>query len=255
MNKKKFNRVVRKLYLVDKIIGKINLYRLRYNKPVIIYQMGKVASQSIAKSLRRYFPLVFNMHEISNHSSNSNSRLLFEHLLKREPTFIISIVRDPIARNISSFFQNIDLFCPQYECLSVEEVIKIYFKKYHHVYPIFWFDWEMLLNTGIDVYDYEYNHIHKHMIIQSGEISVLVLRAEDSDSCKEKSISTYFESDISISKQENITDKTELGDLYKEFKQKICFDNVYLEKMYQSRMVRKFYTSEEIEGFYARWNK
>ena len=108
--------------------------------PLIIYQMGKVGSTSVTKALRALSPnySVYGVHTlrpdnveqaIANYRKNYSvrrlvpehllaSRLLVRDLAKGQPRGrwkVITIIRDPIARNISSFFQDIELRHPSFQ--------------------------------------------------------------------------------------------------------------------------------------------
>lgn len=77
--------------------------------PILIYQMGKVASRTIYKSLL-YTPgmQVFHVHRIGKDVHPN----LYERVARfGHPAKIITLVREPISRNISDFFQHLDQYC------------------------------------------------------------------------------------------------------------------------------------------------
>ena len=101
----------------------------RISKPVLVYQMGKVASSSVYLSLEKTTDFdVFHVHRLNpeniakvreEHVQRGDSPpnekkglYLYENLIRTRKTHtkIISLVREPIARNISAFFQNLQLF-------------------------------------------------------------------------------------------------------------------------------------------------
>ena len=95
--------------------------------PVLIYQMGKVGSSSIYMSLKEIMP-TFHVHylrkdlmdKINKNQINrgfappehlvTSKMVLKKYIKKDKPLNIISLVRDPIARNMSAFFENLDNF-------------------------------------------------------------------------------------------------------------------------------------------------
>src|SRR5882672_2811024 len=95
--------------------------------PVIVYQMAKVGSSTIASALRRAGLPVFQVHRMrAEHLAQLRARrhalgwsvppvpphdlvglLLNERLLsKGGRAKVITLVRDPIARNLSSYFEH-----------------------------------------------------------------------------------------------------------------------------------------------------
>ena len=105
-------------------------HRGQFSNPVLIYQMGKVASSSIFHSLKTTTDFnAFHVHRLNpkhitrvreGHLQRGDSPpiedeeglYLYENLIKpcRTPIKIISLVREPISRNISAFFQNLQSY-------------------------------------------------------------------------------------------------------------------------------------------------
>ena len=129
------------LIIVDNALGRLFGYRyydfklsrkLGYNKePILIWQMGKVGSKAVVQSIKNSHLAspVFHAHVLSEallmsgelyerSIRNKNQSYLFnvclkERLIKKNTDLrwrIISLVREPVARNVSAFFQNIDLY-------------------------------------------------------------------------------------------------------------------------------------------------
>jgi SAM-dependent methyltransferase len=127
-------------------------------KLVLVYQMGKVGSASIKTKLKEYDDLaVYHIHRLNKktndlmikmHLNNCNVELaLQERKWKEISTFlqsekpnlyIITAIRDPIARNISAFFQNYD-FKQQKES-DVSSLVYKFMNEYPHQLPLKWFD-------------------------------------------------------------------------------------------------------------------
>ena len=111
--------------MLEKIYYKVNKL-LRSDTIVIIYQMGKVGSSSIYNSVNRYFK-TYHIHylnekiisQIYQKSKDKNQSVPLHletstevlNLLKSEKKIkIISLIREPISRNLSAFFENLDNF-------------------------------------------------------------------------------------------------------------------------------------------------
>jgi hypothetical protein len=154
---------------------------------VLIYQMGKVGSRSVEASLlasRLDLP-VFHIHYLSaemleketdcfyDERCGSNrklkgvfSRQLFESYFIRSAVLarphpkkkwkIITLVREPIARNISALFHDLDEYIPgshnNIYSIPYEELFQAFLEKVNHELPLTWFDIELNPLFGVDVY-------------------------------------------------------------------------------------------------------
>ena len=96
-----------------------------YHVPILIYQMGKVGSSSIYFSLKSLYSNTYHVHTLNskilaNLKAQYNvkdrglpghwsaSDMILSNNLLAEPLKIITLVREPINRNFSAFFENID---------------------------------------------------------------------------------------------------------------------------------------------------
>ena len=120
------------------------LLKLRLKPPVFIFQMGKVASTSIYKSLQQQYPgRVFHGHSFKKDHENPEIRFLHHHYRFGGRIKIISLVREPVGRNISAFFQNFEEYTGipfSSSALSLDELYQIFLGKYAHEEPLEWFD-------------------------------------------------------------------------------------------------------------------
>ena len=59
--------------------------RLKKYTPILIYQMGKVGSTSVYKSLLRYYPgIVIHTHGFSEDCDDQNTRILYDWVVNKE---------------------------------------------------------------------------------------------------------------------------------------------------------------------------
>jgi hypothetical protein len=95
------------------------------DRPIIIYQMGKVGSTALFQSLIKNQKDVFQIHSLNQDKLTNtravltrkgmgipkhvklSGRLIQRHLLHAQPVYIISPIRSPFERNISAFFQEL----------------------------------------------------------------------------------------------------------------------------------------------------
>lgn len=231
--------------------------KLNGSEPIIIYQMGKVGSKSIHLSLKKQgYNNLFHLHSIRHDSESAYSKLLFHHInIERKKAKIITAVREPISRNLSSYFQTIRLFTNnKFDAnnYDVDELVKVFFDKYHHVYPLYWFDCEFRNVTGINVYEFEFLN-NDYSIIKQGPFDVLILKAESPDELKETAIRKFLNTDDFILKRFNISADKKYSEAYSNFKNSINIPDKYLNEMYSSKYMKHFYTDNEINSLKTKW--
>lgn len=144
------------------------------NDFVLIYQMGKVGSTSIEEG----FAHSANIHTLySNYPCQYNhkakvigikkwvrqraSQIIKRWVLRCKIDLkIVTLVRNPVERNVSMFFQDLPFwYCQSYASTTKkfgkdeggEVVAKIFIDEFNHEYPVEWFDKEIRRFTGIDV--------------------------------------------------------------------------------------------------------
>ncbi len=221
--------------------------------------MGKVGSKSVHLSLKKAgYNSLFHTHSIRHDSKYPAERKLFKYInIDRKPVKIISMAREPVSRNISSFFEQVEILynMPQdkiFDKVSINQLIKDFFDKFYHSLSLYWFDYELRNLTGIDIYKYKFK---QNRIINQKPFELLLLRAEDTDELKEELISNFLQNRNFKFRRLNQTSKKTFHDIYSEFKKKIVFDFSYIDEMYSSKYVKHFYSSDEINTFYNIWNK
>ena len=228
--------------------------KLHKATPVFIFQMGKVASSSIHHSLKTQYPgAVGHAHHIG--SSNWVSELLYHWFKSGNQIKIISPVRDPISRNISSFFQDYsDYTKKEFERLnlSTEKLIDNFINQYPHDTPLTWFDENIKKYFSIDIYETEFPETGS-AVYTANNASLLVFRVDLDDSLKEKAIQEFLEFDAFRLCNKNVSSNKEYYDTYKKFLNTIKLPESYLSKMKNSVYFNYFYTKDEIDKIITRW--
>ncbi len=278
-----------------KSLSKFKYYKKFYNSDdlIFVFQMGKVGSSTIIKSLDN-----ININNIQVHSfyKEMNDTLyrnykfykdavhmkfikrlkgyfstkyvasLVRKRFKNKKTKIISLVRDPVSRDIAHYFQQIQF--PIYEMYreNLEKKIYInseyfgldffindYFTKFNHEFSINWFDDEFKKFTELDIYKYKFDKEKGYQIISEGNIDLLLIKLE-----KLNEMSDVIANFIGVDKfeiiNENISTDKWYNSIYKDFKNQIEFDSDYIKKMYDSKLAKHFYSEVEIENFKNKLN-
>jgi hypothetical protein len=200
------------------------------------------------------------------------SKLVKEQLQKGARWQIVTLVRDPVARNLSSFFQHIRIESPvsekEYKLKSREydfevvvkddnlkDVIDIFFERSRHDTPLTFFDREFKGILNIDIFESDFATEKGYQILHTDQADVLLIRLEDLNHCATEALKAFLNIDNLELRSANIGGQKEYANAYHQFKRAIVLPESYLDKMYNSKYTRHFYTEAEIEKFRTRWLK
>lgn len=238
-----------------------------HKKSVLILQPGKVGSNSVKYSLINRQINCLHAHMISDTFLGCD-RLLRERvegvklLDKSEETIkIISMIREPIGRDISFYFE---LFYGEYtlhDCVKADTYkgVNDYLDKNSKVGEFGWiFEWfyrEIKGSFGIDVYQYDFDKVKGYQIIKKDNIELLLIKAEKLDDCQE--IIGQFVGDEGFKLvNENVGFKKLYRFAYEKVKKTIRIPEYILDFYYkENKCMDHFYTSEEKKKFAQRWRK
>jgi hypothetical protein len=224
---------------------------------VLIYQMGKVGSISVSSLLARNYIVPTHAHYLVNQNGefyiswNSAIKRLID---KRNTTFkIISIVRDPIARNISAFTHQLSRQSyksfPKYK---PETLANLFINNYDHEIPLRWFDEEFNIMFD-DVYSKRFYHKGKYLRMTSKEklYDAVILRTENLGDCG-KILKKVFGAEGEMLNKNSMAEKFWW---YPDFKEYLRgrLPKELIDTMYDSKYVKHFYTDKEIEQFIKHW--
>lgn len=222
--------------------------KLSMGNPTTVYQVGKVGSSSILSSLKTagVRPL-FHTHFLNYYHRLSPIRRLYHHVFVQSvPTKIISLTREPFSRNISSFFTRFSRIKPgrKIEQFTVEELIDIFFKKYYYHEPLVWFDVELRRVTGFDVYEHELID-NEYLTAKKDNFEILVLKSELPNSRKEGIIGEFMNIDNFEIANVNVTKEKKFANVYEDFKNKIAYEQSYIDEIVESKYFKFFYEKEK----------
>ncbi len=234
---------------------------LKTTRPVLVWTMGKVGSTSMVGALRKVRGIsVFTSH-FMNEIAHPRSVVIYRHLIKpQKPLKILTLVRDPIGKNVSSFFQNYERNTGATYVESgftLDELVGLFFDKYqHHYSPLNWFDNYIKFYTGIDVYSKPFPLEEKAYQFRQDNFELLVMRYDLQDTLKASCIERFLELEsgsLSITPK-NVGAAKRYSKTYYAFKQHIRFPEEYVNKMIQSKYFNHFYGPQEIKTIVEQWN-
>lgn len=242
--------------------------------PIVVYQMGKVGSSSVTESLKlACVNHVFHVHRMNPDNIqrvrkeylDNNQRPLDEKVgerlyrsivERRRKAKFITLVREPISRNISAFFQNFMRFTgAEYDDAdyTVEELVEIFIRDYKHSVPSTWFDVEMKQTLEIDVYEYQFPKEKGYLSIKKGNFELLILKLEVDDSIKESAIAQFIDKEDFRLIRSNVAKEKNYFQTYRDFILTLKLPESYVESMCNSEYTRHFYSDAEIESIRSDW--
>lgn len=298
------------LYNIKKseyVLEQVSLLRQALAPPILILQMGSVGSKTIFFSLCDQPDLVlehvpvFHMHFLSEDRMTSfekqNSHLVDTEKVKRlqhcwqaqcirkellsAPRSkgkwrVISLVRDPIARNASDFFKHTSIKkMPDKSCafLSskkynfnfrfsggeapgeelVDQLIDIFIDRYDHLSCTRYFDNELFSEFGVDVYDSKFYPSNGYSICDYDPFSLLLLRTQDIDRVAKEATEKFLGVSSTHFSKRNARINSPQGSIYKMFISRLRVPGHIAHNIYQSRFARHFFSTTEINSFAERW--
>jgi len=240
---------------------------LLFSKDIIlVYTMGKVGSTSIYYSLKdklkgrvlfihrmikeniNVYNKAFIRKDIKPHRSKMGELVLDK--LGSKKFKIITMVREPIGRNISDFFQDLNVYLDdptRIDSFDDEFVRNQFLKNYPHEIPLKWFSDEFKRTTNINIFEHTFDIQKKFCFIKHNSIEVLIIRVDLEDEKKEQLIKDFLSlKDLKI-KRHNTAHQKSYHSKYKSFLRNCKFDDAYVCKMLDSIYSRHFYSVDEIE--------
>jgi hypothetical protein len=284
----------------------VRFLRSERKEPLLVYQMGKVGSSTLVASLYAN-PQVIARHSIypvhrltasgldfvERVSAEARARLrgtanpqrrfhpqhartgrwLQERLTdprNKRKWLVITLVREPIARNVSSFFQNLE-FRLSYDYRSrlqsggkdavAADVRKLFDDNYLtdeaiervDANPLTWFDNELKSVFGVDVYASEFPTRKGYRIYDTDRARVLLLRLEDLNRTHAVALKEFLQIDDFRLVNANTADEKAYAELYESFRRDLVLPAEYVDRLCASRHTRHFYTEAEIQSVRGKW--
>ena len=245
-------------------------------RPILVYQMGKVGSTSVMRALERACPArpALHVHFLAKRGAGAGP-VPADHRLGRAlrrridrvgaalRVDIVTLVRDPIARQVSALFQN-----PEHAqddlrgadgAIDVERAVETLRARLTRVdacaYAHEWFDRELRTVFDVDVFAHPFDFERGFSIVPGGRVLVLVLRTEDLDATLAPGLSALLgvESTCIAGDRGNDRAQTDDGSAYAAVQGALRLERADCERIYANRFSRHFYSKAMIEAFTRRW--
>lgn len=270
--------------------------------PVLVYTVGKVGTSSVvatlAKSLNsrpvvhvhflsrdnlRHSELTYRGRARAYQRTSKMRRFLPHHVWLGEQIReaidsappgtvwdVVTLVRDPVARNVSAFFQNLerehDIWLA--EALNArtpgqiaDHLVQLFLQDYvdsgHNPVadgdPLTWFSDELESVFNVDVFRTEFPVSRGFDTYTTDNARVLLLRLEDLQSRAEQAFGEFFGVPVQTVVMRNDAADKAYGEVYRRFKARLRLPKSYLSRLYSSQYSRHFYSDSELRSLRARW--
>lgn len=247
------------------------------NEPtVLVYQMMKVGSSTITSALRAFGGLsVFQVHLMNADNINrwraamrrfplarfqtgiDTGTLLYKGLIESGLELkIIALVRDPIARNCSFYFHNLDILLQTedaHDNVEMSRLLGEFQNKFDHRGCLNWFDREFKAVLGVDVYEHDFPHDAGHTRISTERYDILVMRTDLDDASKKKRIEEFLGIDGLSLVPKNVASRKPYAATYRKFLDALELPESYVNEMLDSKYTRHFFSPDEIASLRAKW--
>lgn len=270
--------------------------------PILIYTVGKVGSSTVADSLAAHglAASLYHLHWLTparlahdealqragaaRHRGTAleahfrpryvwRGQYLCERVRRAPPGggrwSVITLVRDPVARNVSSFFQNLPLLDYDYRARlavrSESEVVGELLELFERAYlgpegvtdrdgdPLTWFEEELAPTFGVDVYAQPFPAARGFALCESERARTLLLRLEDLDRCAGAAFEAFLGLRGFALRHQQVAEDKDYAALYRRFRAELEIPEAHLERVYASRYATHFYSDAEREAFKDRW--
>lgn len=185
---------------------------------------------------------------------------------------IVTLVREPIARNISAFFQNL-VVVHSYDYRKeiarkgqeavLSDLMELYRQEYidrpdtlqHDADPLTWFDVEMKPVFDIDVFASPFSRQDGYAIYRENGVRLLVLKLENVKTNAAEAFREFLGLEDFRLTQRNVAASKGYAALYKAFLNRVSFPLDYVDFVYDSKYSRTYYSPAELAHFRERWIK
>lgn len=236
------------------------MHGFRKKVDAVVYTMGKVGSSTVSTSVKAAGLNCLDVHFLQedritrlldHHVKNPDVEIIPEHfidsilarnaIVRQQTVRIISLVRNPIMRNISAVFQN----TPERLGDDFEAVMER-LQAYPTRTPDNWFEEDFIPVTGVDIFSAQLDRTADHFRFSKGKLEILILKLEADDERKSALISAFLGQEVALSRA-NEASKKWYYDLYR----RIAADPKsirwnFVEECMNLKYYKAFYAENEI---------
>jgi hypothetical protein len=271
-------RFEKQLYFLERI--RLSKIFKNSKEIVLIYTIGKVGSSSVYDSLRKNkkFGLpVFHVHSLAasriteqkEYYRNSERGSIPFHLIQSSvlsellanytgKIYIISLVREPLNRELSSLFQDSFNFSSSINLIEsdMESVIENKLQALLKNLPEDeWFSNELEKVFGFNIYKMPFDINKGYQIEVKNDVTLAFIKLESLRKIFPQAMTDLFKRDYNLTLSDsNIADDKFYNDAYKEIRKRINFTESEINHFIKTDFMQKFYEDQK-DAIRKRWIK
>ena len=265
---------------LHRLRSRIALQNIESRNPALVYQMGKVGSSTVVRTLEGLDAIgpVVHVHNLAPEKVSENVETLRanpgylpKHVVTSLtlanknwgsfPCKIITLTREPVGRAISFAFEDwrrqlSDV--PNLRALDPDRMIDLVMEKLQpgspHADPGQWFKRELESVFGIDAMSVPYDFEQGYVTLSHGPVDVLVIRMEDLNRSLEAGLSNFYDldpGDIQV-RQANTGKNKKYASLLAEVKERFTIPPSMSKRIWSTDYSKHFY-EPDIDRLRERW--
>ena len=226
--------------------------------PIYIFQMGKVGSYSLQITLAEYLGNRIVHRHCFEEMSPEEQHLLTSRRSAGLPIQVITPIREPLARNVSAFFQTFKRdtgFELSDRHWGQAELLELFLQRYPHDESLDWFDLSFRPVTGIDIYQEPFPKQQKWVIHEKDSLRILIYRSDLGREEQLTVISDFLGHKIGAWVPANRAEDKDYAGIYRDFCDQTILPESYISRMSDSRFCRHFWSETEIRSNADRWRR
>jgi hypothetical protein len=105
----------------------------------------------------------------------------------------------------------------------------------------------------IDVFNCDFPKSKGYKVYRANHADLLLMRLEDMNARISEAFKAFLDIDSFTLLDSNVSSQKDYRRVYQEFINSIILPDAYIEKMYNSKYARHFYSNEELNEFKKKW--
>lgn len=235
------------------------MHGFRKKIDVVVYTMGKVGSSTVSTSLKTAGFTCLDVHfwaqdrilaSLKNSVDDPDIEIIPEHIIdsilarnalaRQGKLKIVSLIRNPIMRNISAVFQNMPQSTAGDEARMMERL-----RNYAVRTPDHWFEADFIPTTGIDIFSMSFDREADHYRLSTAEFDILLMKLESPDEKKADLLQDFMGQRVELVRA-NEAEKKWYYDIYRQI-----IDNpslvrpAFVQECLSLKYYRTFYTEDD----------
>ena len=241
------------------------------DRAILVHTPGKVGSRAMVAAVRPALgagDVVFHTHRI-NPATLDAARLERVGIAPRRTWYtaeflgravmqpgatdvvVLAAVRDPLSRNLSAFFQNVERYRPAGRPLTspdpaqADELAELFVRRFPHEEVLGWVGSELEDLFGVDVYGAPFDHATGYQVARGDRAAVGVLRHDRLDDALPGLATELLGVRVGPPPRVNDSAGKAYGPLYRAVRERVDLGAALVERLYDSPFARHFFTEGE----------